>query len=66
MPLTSERLGELSDLARDNPSCALMRLREYEVEFPLDPGLLMNRGGLLVDIGSDLGKPDLVQRTNSA
>jgi hypothetical protein len=57
-------IGELLTLAtlvKDEPEKALGLLREYQGKFGQDPTFKRNIGGVLIDIGADLNRRDLVE-----
>jgi tetratricopeptide (TPR) repeat protein len=55
-----ENIIALNELALRDPQGALDRLREYQSRFAQDPAFRLNSGGLLIDIGMDLARTDLV------
>jgi len=59
--ISPEKLSVLSELVVRKPQEALTLLRQYEREFEGDLNLALNRGGVLVDIGANLNRTDLVQ-----
>ena len=64
--LSPEQLRDLNELANHDPTGALALLRKYEAELGGDPNLLSYKGGLLVDIGRDLQRQELVQEVTAA
>ena len=59
--ISEEELLALKELALREPQKSFALLREYEDTFEGDPNLRFNSGGLLIDIGTDLNRPDLVE-----
>jgi tetratricopeptide (TPR) repeat protein len=59
--ISAEELARLNEIALRSPQEALALLREYEERFQRDMNFWINSGGLLIDIGSDLAQPGLVQ-----
>lgn len=59
--MSVEELLAWKDLAKDKPQEALGLLREYQGRFGQDPNFTHNLGGLLIDLGADLNRRDLVE-----
>jgi len=58
--ITQEQLEALNSLSIIDPQGALELLEEYDEEYLGDVKLWLNSGGILIDIGGDLLKADLV------
>ena len=58
--ITQEQLEVLNSLSIIDPQGALELLTEYDQEYLGDINLWLNSGGVLIDIGGDLLKDDLV------